>query len=340
MNGLLRSIRALNRICCGRREATGVAMYQTAVRRQFEDAALKVIENSLYLRGTLDADELKLQRSNSLRRRLVTDVTKAAMEHALAAAQDVETFRDFAGQGVGIVNGLEYGLTANKRMDLSENAKSVVNWNFWLHDDRPHVRIKAQNFPHIDRFSIEQDAYSYLDLPYRAPLLERTIVDILIATELFAYGKEMFEKLPVGFRWLSQSPMRQKHILRKYFGSRILGAVIFLGPAFLAGTFAPQLIGQTASDWIAGILVGLFFLDLVIATIAIPFAWRHQRKSKRTVRDLLKEMASTYAELSGDGDVSTRRLREVAARAADSGVVWPKPLFLLLDDNIARTGRL
>jgi hypothetical protein len=36
--------------------------------------------------------------------------------------------------------------------------------------------------------------------------------------------------------------------------------------------------------------------------------------------------------------VSTRRLREVAARAADTGVVWPKPL--ILDDNIARIGRI
>ena len=75
-------------------------------------------------------------------------------------------------------------------------------------------------------------------------------------------------------------------------------------------------------------------------TVLLPFAWRDQRKSKRTVRDLILSMAHTYAELSGDGAVSTRRVREVAARAADLGVVWPNPLFLILDANIARVGRL
>jgi len=51
-------------------------------------------------------------------------------------------------------------------------------------------------------------------------------------------------------------------------------------------------------------------------------------------------MPHTYGELNGDGQASTRRLREVAVKAADQGVVWPKPLFLILDDNIARAGRI
>lgn len=315
-------------------------MYETADRRHFDDAARKIVENSLYLRANPDADEVKLQRSNSLRRRLVTDVTKAAMNHALATGRDVEVFRDYADQGIGIVSGLEHSLTENKQYDFSENAKPVVNWNFWLHDDKPQASIRAPKFPYMDRFGLEQDAYGYLDLPYRAPLLERTIVDLLIALELFAYSKEMFEKLPAGLRWLSQSPLTQKHVLRQYLGGRVFGAVLFLGPAYFAATFAPRLFGETASAWIVGILVGLFVLELVFSTIRLPFAWRYQRKSKRRARDLLIAMAHTYSELSGDGQISTRRLREVAARAADAGVVWPKPLFLILDDNIARSGRL
>ena len=84
----------------------------------------------------------------------------------------------------------------------------------------------------------------------------------------------------------------------------------------------------------------MFVLDLVVATVTLPFAWRHQRKSRGKVRDLLSVMVSTYSELAGDGQISARRLREVAVRAADLGVVWPAPLFLILDDNIARTGRI
>jgi hypothetical protein len=252
----------------------------------------------------------------------------------------LNAFRDLAGSGVGIVDSLEYSLTENKRFDFSENAKREFNWNFWEHHERPHVSIKAQKFPYIDRFGIEEAATSYLDLPYRAPLLERTIVDILIALELYAFSKEMLEKPPVGLPWATRSPLQQKHALRRYLVAQFWGGFFFLGLAYLAGAYGPTLIGETASAWIAGTFVVLFLLDLVVSTVFLPFAWRNQRRSKRKVRDLMIAMSHTYSELSGEGQVSTRRLREVAARAADTGIVWPKALFIILDDNIARIGRI
>lgn len=315
-------------------------MHGAADRRQLEDVARQLVESSMYLRQHPDADELNLVKSKSLRRRLVTDVTQAAMEHAFAKGLDGDALFDLARNGISIVSGLEYALTRDRKIDLSENARSDVNWNFWRHDDQAQARMRAQDFPHMSRDSIEQDAYNYLDLPYRAPLLERTIVDILIALELFAFGKEMLEKLPLGFRWLNRSPIAQKHVLRRYVGSQIVGAVFLLGPAWLVGAFGPALVGETATLWIVGPLVGLFVLGFIISTVAVPFAWRQQRKSKRKARDLLGAMTNTYGELTGGSQISTRRLREVAVRAADLGVVWPAPLFLILDDNIARTGRV
>lgn len=255
-------------------------MYKAADRRELEDAGAEIIENAMYLREHPDAEDLKLQRTNSLRRRLVTDVTQAAMARALDTGQGVQDFKDAAGRGIRIVSGLEYGLTRDKKFHLSEHGRPDVNWNFWRHDDKPHVRMKTQDFPYMSRESIEQDAYDYLDLPYRAPLLERTLVDILIALEMFAYGKEMLQKPPLGLRWLNQSPLTQKHVLRRYIGSRFLGALFLLGPALLIGSFGSALIGETVTLWIVGILVGLFVLDLLVATIAVPFAWHQQRKSK------------------------------------------------------------
>jgi hypothetical protein len=192
----------------------------------------------------------------------------------------------------------------------------------------------------MDRFGIEDAATNYLDLPYRAPYLERTIVDILIALELYVYSKEMLEKPPVGFRWMTRSPLQQKHVLRRYIGGLITGATFFLGLAYVFAEFGPRLIGNTAASWIAGALGVLWFIDLCWSTIMLPFAWRNQRKAKKQTRHLMIAMAHSYGELHGDGQASTRRLREVAVRAADQGVVWPKPLFLILDDNIARTGRI
>jgi hypothetical protein len=314
-------------------------MYQHANRQDFEEARRKVLESALYI-GKPTQEALTLQRGYSLRKALVTDVAQAALQHCLAIGQDVNAFRDLAGSGVGIVNSLESSLTQNKQFDLSENAKHEFNWNFWTHEERPVVTIKAQKFPYIERLGIEEAATSYLELPYRAPLLERTIVDILIALELYAFSKEMLEKPPDGLRWATRSPLQQKHALRRYLGAQFWAGLIFLGLAYLVAAYGPTVISETASGWIAGTFVVLFFLDLLVSTVFLPFAWRNQRRSKRKVRDLMIAMAHTYSELSGDGQVSTRRLREVAAHAADTGVVWPKALFLILDDNIARTGRI
>lgn len=50
-------------------------------------------------------------------------------------------------------------------------------------------------------------------------------------------------------------------------------------------------------------------------------------------------MLGLYAEMNSDGPISAKHIRETAQKAADKGVVWPGPLFALLDDVVARTGR-
>jgi hypothetical protein len=316
-------------------------MYQSASRDDFENARRKIIENALYAGRDADEATLKMQRSWSLRKALAQDVAQAALQHCLATGQDTYAYSNLAGDGISIINSLESALSENKKFDLSENAKYEFNWNFWKHDDHPHFRIREKKFPYIERYSIEEAATSYLALPYRAPLLERTLVDILIAIELYAFSKEMLEKPPMGERWLNtRAPLTQKHVLRRYIGGWFSSGVILLGLAYLAGNFGPRLIGETASMWIAGAFVVLFLLDRGFSTVMLPFAWRAQWKARKKIRDLMIAMAHTYAELNGEGQTSTRRLREVAANAADQGVVWPKPLFLVLDDNIARVGRI
>jgi len=316
-------------------------VYQSASRDDFENARRKIIDNALYVGQNPDEVTLKMQRNWSLRKTLVQDVAQAALQHCLATGQDTYAYSDLAGNGIGIINSLEYALSENKKFDFSENTKREFNWNFWKHDDQPHFRIRQKKFPYMDRYSIEEAATSYLALPYRAPLLERALVDLLIALELYAYSKEMLEKPPMGLRWLNtRAPLTQKHVLRRYIGGWFWSGVMLLGPAYLAGDFGPRVIGDTASMWIAGAFVVLFLLDRGFSTVMLPFAWRAQWKARKQTRDLMIAMAHTYGELNGDGQVSTRRLREVAAKAADKGVVWPKPLFLILDDNIERVGRI
>jgi hypothetical protein len=98
-------------------------------------------------------------------------------------------------------------------------------------------------------------------------------------------------------------------------------------------------IGETAAGWTTGICVALFLLLSAISTFALPFSWHTQIKARQKVRDLLLAMNTIYDELRSDGPISAQHIRGRANSAAQIGVVWPAPLFAMLDDIIARTGR-
>ena len=210
--------------------------------------------------------------------------------------------------------------------------------NFWRHEDNPLQRVKQHEPPYMHKESIQALASGYLNLPYRVPRLERLLVDMLIALEFYPYACEMFREeqfqpLPVF------SPLKQRHALASYFIGLFWDFVILGGIAVGAQAF--PIFGQTAADWITGIALFLLAAVILISTISLPLAWRGQRNARKEVRTLLMHMQDTYAELaSGQVAASTRRVRDLASRAADAGVVWPNPLFAILDDNISRIGQL
>jgi hypothetical protein len=293
----------------------------------------RLIENSLYVGRDVEADVKERAKGPSLRRALVENVTLAALEYAHATAAGADEYRDLARGGLGLIDDLQHGLTEFSWNDPDPTRK----WNFWNHEHRPRHLIVAGQTPRISRETIEEVGSGYLRLPYRAEHLERLIVDVLIATELYAFGEEMLRKpTPEERRFGKPSPFHERHVLLAYLTSTFWSAVVLLGLAYLAAMFLPSTFGM----WATGILVGLFFLVLAIDTVLLPWRWRHQRKRCRNVVNLIRLMNDTYRELSPAGLVSTRRLRELAVKAADAGVVWPSPLIAMLDDNIERVGRL
>ena len=296
---------------------------------QFRAACREIVENYMRPGDKPDEETRTIQRGPTVRRLLLEDVTSAAMRHALQTGLALDAFRVLAEEGIFVVNDLQNALT-----DYREGEPDLKKqWNFWRHETNPLHLIKSQKQPYMYRSSIEQAASAYLRLPYRAERLERTLVDVLVALELYAFGEMMFTKYPIGLRWLpAQSPIQEKHILRRYFGSQVGNAVFFLAGAWIAG--------DAFNGFLANVLVFIFFALLVLSTVLLPFTWRHQAKARSTVWKCLHGMLETYSELSSDGVISTRRLREIAVKAADVGVGWPGPLFAILDDNIARSGRL
>jgi len=296
---------------------------------QFNATRREIVENYMWAGDKPDEETRKIQQGRTVRHLLLEDVTTAAMHHALQTGTGLDEFRVLAEGGVWVVNDLQGALT-----DWREG-KPALNkqWNFWRHEGNPWHLIKNQKQPYMDRSSIEEAASAYLRLPYRAERLERTFVDVLVALEMYAFGEMMFTKYPVGLRWLpTRSPIQEKHILRRYLGGQVWNAAIFLGGAWLAG--------DALNGLVANVLIFVFLALVVLSTVLLPFAWRHQTKARSTVWKCLHGMFETYSELSSDGTISTRRLREVAVKAADVGVGWPGPLFAILDDNLARSGKL
>ncbi len=64
----------------------------------------------------------------------------------------------------------------------------------------------------------------------------------------------------------------------------------------------------------------------------LPKVWLANRNAKHTVEGLLNHISLTYSALTSDGPISVQHVSGLANRAAEAGVVWPGPLFVLLED--------
>lgn len=295
---------------------------------RFEEVRRDLVERSLP--NSDSGDNLGSASASRMRRGLLEDITRAAVNYAREAGVSVKDFEyDLLPNALYVVENLEYALTSDS------------NEGFWTHDPDPMRRIVDDNIPTIWRENLEAAATDYLNLPYRSLLIERVMVDALIAAELYAYGSEMVTKPTHLVRWLrTRSPLHQRHALLGYLKSQFWSAVVLIGLAVLAAKILPSLTGQTVTDWTVGILLGLFVIVFVLETALMPVVWWYQRKDRMKVKELVRRMLATYSELDTTAAISTRRVREVATTAAEAGVVWPSPLFALLDDNIGRLGRL
>ena len=206
---------------------------------------------------------------------------------------------------------------------------------FWTHKNDPLRQIQKRDIPYIDRSELEGAAKLYLESPVRAQAVDRLLVDGLVAAELFAFGNETLNPY-----FVFASPVKQSHALWAYIKGQFWNVVLFGGIiAFTVWLKSKSVIGDTATAWAIGIIIGIFLLLLVISTISMPRIWRHQAKMRRQTSKILEDMIGVYSDLKSDGPISANHIRLRAQKAADDGVKWPAPLFALLDDIIARTGR-
>jgi hypothetical protein len=207
--------------------------------------------------------------------------------------------------------------------------------NCWAHFDKPLDLIRRKVTPRISRVEVEAAVGKYLKSPCRAQSLDRLLVDLMVATELFSFGEEVIN--PVYFPGLLSPPAHKASPLRDWLLGRMAMAVV-CGVMF--GIFcALSAMNIFPADWLVWPFVlagGLFAADFVWTAVWLPFNCRKVSVHKKNVFDLLTAMSAVYSSLVSSGPISARNILREVVGAADKGVAWPAPLFALLDDILAR----
>jgi hypothetical protein len=283
-----------------------VAANGRMLRRQLEKICSDAVQNQICaLLGSKEAPRSYRGQYHNLLRRM----SQAALEYTLANNIGPDDFEyEVLRNALALVEGLRDAIPG--RSNRSPN---------FLDDGNPLDLIKADKVPLIDRRSLEGLVGDYLALPYRSEAMDRTLVRCLIAAEMYAFGDEMLnEKTLFGLipSLLRRSPMKQRHALL----------------AYLSGNFVNYLLFGWWWET-------LFWFFAVTSTLALPYVWFNQAKERGKVVKLLATMGKLYHEQLPDGPISAYYTRDRANDASRQGVVWPAPLFLLLDDIISRTGR-
>ncbi len=261
-------------------------------------------------------------------------ISKAALKHAEMIHAPVSggncSFEKLCDQGFAVVRNLEYGIWDSQ----SEDDKKALK--LWSHRKWPVYDVQNKKSPFLRREHIEEAVGEYLELPYRARGMDRLLVDLLVALELYQYSNEMINEV-VTPGLPPRSPLKVRHPLVSYLKGLLINFSLFI----LVGFILYKSHGLDDSwvwlSYIACAVLSLFWP--VLATISLPFKWRAHRNAVKRVGLLIAEMQNCYRELESAGPISARHILERLRVADDKGVSWPPSLYALLDDVMQRAGR-
>jgi hypothetical protein len=240
--------------------------------------------------------------------RLVTETARSA---AAVSADDYQR-EDNIRNGLDVVETAAMAVNP-KWWDRDENYLALE----WHHRNRPSLVGKNFGEPYIMRLDVEECVSQYLGLPFRVDALDRLLIDMLMAAEIFAFADEvqpqLQQKLPTVLAWLWGN---LKSLL---IGLSIAAVLIWLSP------------DSTAMQWVAGIIAGLTLLSAAFSIVVFPFLYPTVREKRQKFNATVMAMTDAYTTLSGS-PASVPHIRKLVDRATDAGVVWPAPLMALLDD--------
>lgn len=209
-----------------------------------------------------------------------------------------------------------------KLLDEEQSGSKKI---FWFHKNRICLAGKKRLEPYITVDKTQDAAAAYLLLPYRVPALDRILVDMLVASEMFAFADEvqaiLNKKLPLLLGWLLSN------ILSVIIGCAIAAICFWIGD------------GNSVMNWIGGIILAITLFGTVWSLIAYPFYYPKIRAHHKKVEGTISAMLDAYAAIAGS-PASTKHIDDMLAKATDKGAVWPSQLMVLMEDIRARTATI
>lgn len=183
----------------------------------------------------------------------------------------------------------------------------------------------------FDRFLLVEGVELYIDQPVRVPTLERKIIDILCAMEIYAFSCEMMHPSKYSPYGNIDSPITAMHPVVK-----TAVAILFnIAVLSIFGAIYYFLISRFLPGWVGIFLMTLGSIYFVTTSLYLLFilpkaVFSHHRARSKVIKTL-DAMGECYAQIDLNSKMSSKRTREVVDRAAEHGVVWPPSLYLLLD---------
>jgi hypothetical protein len=256
---------------------------------------------------------------------------RAASEYARNAALSWDDFDNLLCDALDVVSNLRLCF-------FNYEDKDVQLWA--AHDPDPIAQLEAKKCPGWDKESLASVAGEYLALPFRCQVIDRFLVRVLVGTEMYGFGNSVLN--PSEYEYFDTfRNLRLGHLTRIFVYTNVFWAVLFCGISALGLilNFVGAISGQSA--WRIALSCGVLFLIFALKSVFIDFprAYRNQSEMMGKIMNMLHEMARLYHEVSLDGPMSAAYLRDRAFEVAKLNVVWPAPLFAVLDDIIARGGR-
>lgn len=267
------------------------------------------------LRDTIDQHPLKNNGGYS-------SLIQAVAAEARKAAPDDQY--SYLKQGLEVVEKIMRAVNEDDWNLLDEECPKTEK-AYWYHRNYVSLVGKKRREPYISLNGTQQAAATYLSLPYRVPALDRILVDMLVASEMFAFVDDrqpvLKKQLPPPLRWLLNN------ILGLIIGFSLAAFCFWIGD------------GNTAMNWVGGIILAVTLLDRAWSLISFPYYYSKSRAQNRRVEEVIGAMLDAYFALAGS-PASTNHIDALLAKATDKGVVWPSQLMVLMEDIRARSATI